>query len=338
MAMTGGIDAFLQALHRTPTAIGVEELSRLHDDLPRSRSIYRWHRALGNRLMYYPSITYQSIGLIHVHVIITAPRHDWQHWPYTVRALWIVRGPGETGVYLHCLVPQEHVGRVRALVREHEPTATMLVTPDGQQFVPALNNPPITYGIPPATDLLERYPLVIPVVCAHLERRASLQELWETIYRRLGDRVWQYLPRRARRFPHNGKHYVRRVLNLLNEHGIFRQYVIRYDGLAPNTIDLLLLLRSCDNATLSVLGQRAPIVEHYGDERGAIVVCSSTMETLRYVFTDRPAVSVAGHYFIDHQRNSREPLQVRFAYERLFDPSTSSWVFPNEELCRTFSP
>lgn len=319
---TEGIGRLLRVLHRSPTALGIEELTRLHAELPRARTVYRWHRALGERLTYYPSIAYQSIGLIHLHLIIRTPSHDWQTWPYAIRALWIVSGPGQPALYLHCLVPQEHLAQVAAVVRARESHVVSVVTSDGQQFVPELGDTSVSRGPPSAKDLLQRYPLVVPVIGEHLERRVSQQELWEAIYRKLGDRVWQYLPKRARRLPHNGKQYVRHVLNLLNEHGIFTQYLIRFEPLAPACLDLLLVLRGGNPGALA-----ASVVEHYPGEP-AIALCSNTTATLKLLFTAQPLVTVAEHFVVDHLRNQREPLRVRFAYERLFDPATGAWVLP----------
>lgn len=322
-----GIGQLLRVLHRSPTALGIEELTRLHPELARSRTVYRWHRTLGDQLTYFPSIAYQSIGLTHLHVIITEPQHDWRDWPYAIRALWMVRGLAQPVLYLHCLVPQEHVSQISEVVRGREPHVVCVVTNDGQQFVKELGATTLPGRPPPAKDLLEEYPLVVPVIGEQLERRASLQELWETIYRRLGDQAWQYLPKRARRLPHNGKQYVRRVLTLLNEHGIFTQYIIRYEGLAPSCLDLMLVLPSCDEPVLALLGKQSPVIEHYPGQPG-IVTVSSTTDTLKAFFTAQPLVAVLEHYFIDHERNKREPLPVRFAYERLFEPLTSAWVLP----------
>ena len=37
-------------------------------------------------------------------------------------------------------------------------------------------------------------------------------------------------------------------------------------------------------------------------------------------------------HFVDTPRNEREPVRPRFAYELLFDPATTEWVFPAEVL------
>lgn len=61
-----------------------------------------------------------------------------------------------------------------------------------------------------------------------METRRSAPEVWRAIYDQLGDAVWQYLPRFARRLPHNGKRYVAEAFGLLNAAHLVSQHVIRY--------------------------------------------------------------------------------------------------------------
>ena len=59
----------------------------------------------------------------------------------------------------------------------------------------------------------------------------------------------------------------------------------------------------------------------------------STHALTQHVFSTAATLPhISGWHFVDTPRNEREPVRPRFAYELLFDPATTEWVFPAEVL------
>lgn len=116
----------LRALHQTPRAVGTEDLAGL-PGMPGRRTLYRWQRSLDQQLIYYPNVALSAFGLVHVHVFLDDPSSAWGEWPYTVRSRWVVRGPGARTLYLHCVVPLEHVETITDAITT-DPASYMGVT------------------------------------------------------------------------------------------------------------------------------------------------------------------------------------------------------------------
>src|SRR5215467_7043299 len=105
------------------------------------RFVQELHRCeLGDALTYYPSVAYEALGLVHIHLFIEDPRARWEALPYAVRASWLVRGPaGVRVLYLHCLVPRAHVEQLSQLLKElrapHGDRITSITSSDGWQLL-----------------------------------------------------------------------------------------------------------------------------------------------------------------------------------------------------------
>jgi hypothetical protein len=325
---------FLNCLHSSRRAAGIEELAR-SPPWPATRSIYRWHHDLGDRLIYFPSVTYEAFGLTHVHLFIDDPRDPWLSLPYAIRARWVVRHAGIRTIHIHCLVPTAHLSDFRALLTDDmhvfESTDGWQVLGDLTSLATPMGELPRTTPVA-ATDLVERYPLLVPVICAAAEKRCSLDDLWRDLHARLGSRVWEFLPRGVRRTPHNGKQYVQQSLRLLNEAFLFRQHVVRYQPLDDVTVELVLLVRAQRLSDVLQVLADAPLVEVYPGGEQLLVNVTCGLRSLSAIFSADTKLAISDCFFVDRTRNQSAPVQARFAYELLFDPCTCEWIFPHEQL------
>lgn len=334
---------FVHELHRSARVDGIEMFLRARPSLASSRSVCRWHRELGDALTYYPSITYEALGLVHVHLFIEEPRSPWEVLPYAVRASWLVCGPaGARVLYLHCLVPRDHTEQLAELLKEvrapHGDRITSITTTDGWQLLDQEQPREICRLAPPmAWDAVEHYPLLIPVICESIEVRRSMPELWSVISDRLGDHVWEYLPRGMRRLPHNGKQYVAHALRLVNETLLFRQHVIRYAAYDAVATEVVLRVRAGAEELARLCSPEAPVIEIFPAGSESFVRVHGTPSCLTHLFTSFATLDVSAWWFVDRIAAARSPLTVRFAYELLFDPATTEWLFPADEIKRRLS-
>lgn len=302
------LEQFIARVHSARSAAGAESLVR--DIGMSTRSLYRLHKAHSG-LVYFPSVAFASLGLVHVHAFV-----DEQSplVSYAVRALWVVRSPGVRSLYVHCLIPAAHMSVI---------PNDALVTDDGWQALSP--NEPIPRVFEAAWDVVERYPLLIPVVFEVLEQRRSMPETWRAIYERLGDRVWQYLPRFSRRLPHNGKAYVREAFRLMNEAGLFRQHVVRQH--LSESAEVVLMVNAPMADVLGLLSFDVDVLEVFPGRDTTIVLLQGGIGMINRLFRLRPPIPIRGFYFVD----TAEPApRVRFAYEHLFDPATCQWIGPDD--------
>ncbi|HSQ05806.1 MAG TPA: hypothetical protein VLN59_17330, partial [Burkholderiales bacterium] len=331
--------------------VGLDALTRANG-MPTPRTLYRWHRKFGERLIYYPAVAYSSFGLVHWHLIIEEPRGRWDEWPYSIRADWIVRRPGQRHLYLHCLIPRIHEDVVRELLDDlvslgFAKNTTILTSEDGAQYLCGMLHTKTTSSAESAVvwrdalsgihDLIERYPLVLPVTFEMTEQRRSIPRLWDVIYDRLGERVWEYLPPRITRMPHNGKIYVREALRLLCDAFLVRQHMIRFQPLEEISIDLIAVTAGGPEDALNLVGNEPPLVEIFPSvHETCIVRVSSTLSFLTKFFS-AGTMNIMTCFFVDRTMNEREPVSVRFRYEELFDPATAEWVFPRDSIMARLS-
>lgn len=351
-ALHPNILRFLNQLHRSTYVVGLEELTR-RNGMVRPRTLYRWHRKFGDRLIYYPAITYSALGLAHWHLIVEEPRGSWNEWPYTIRADWVVRRPGQRLLYLHCLVPRVHDDAIRELLDDlvnmgYAKHTMILTSDDGAQYLRGMlqntteaqrTDSPVVWrdASTGLHDLIERYPLVIPVTFEMVERRRSIPLLWDIILDRLGEQVWEYLPPRLNHLPHNGKIYVREALRLLSDAFLVREHVIRFQPLEEISIDLIALTIGGPDDALHLVGNEPPLVDIFPTQHETCVVrVTGTLPFLTRFFSASTA-NIVNCFFVDRTLNEQEPLSVRFRYEDLFDPNTTEWLFPRETIIARLS-
>ena len=187
--MSKNLLAFLRMVHRAPAAAGTEELARSTRLVDR-RTLYRWQRSFGD-LVYFPSVSFQALGLSHVHLFLVEPTDAWRRLPYAVRAEWVVGHPGTRALYLDCLVPHAHRDDFRTLLEDVGPRSckhfTLYVSRDAWQVMPDDDPEQVVHmQTQHVWDAIERLPLIVPVIFEGMESRKSLPAIWRAVYERLG--------------------------------------------------------------------------------------------------------------------------------------------------------
>lgn len=316
----------LNRVHQTREALGLEQLSRR---VGKRRSVYRWMQRLRAHVTYYPRIAFAGLGLAHVHLFIGDAGTEWCSYPYAIEAAWTIDRPGHHTLYLHCLIPLEHLDLV-----PQGAGITSITTTDGWQDLAPLAETLDHTGRPvpreavaspiprvPLTTTWHEHPFLLPVACELLRSPSSMDELWHAIHERLGERVWEYFRRYTRRWPHNGKAYVRSAFDHLNRSGLVLQHVVRYAPLHEHTVELFLLTDRAEELR-DHLASLSPSMDAYPTTDAYLLRVSGDEALIKRVIT---SPGIRQWWFVDHERNAPP---VRFAYETLFDPQTKTWQAP----------
>jgi hypothetical protein len=322
---------------------GFEDLAQ-RNHVRNRRTLYRWRRALGPSLRVVPSFTLERLGLSHAHLVITNPAPAWLRFPYALEHAWLTNDFLENQLYLHCIVPTAHKAEVRGLVRECQDAgwctkATLSWTGSGWQELPDATTTNGPGAVPATTDagLLREYPLVVPAICEAWNRPQSLSSVWAGIKEHVGDRLRSYVPR-GRIYAVNGKAHVRTAYELLNNRGLFRQHVIRYDAWLHDAIEVFVFLRHGDEWLAEIVEAVRPgsaAIETYnGGEGRALVRVTGHDDTLRTILGLQDECRRHGATLYLRSPHLKENALVRFCYEFLFDPRTGTWVFPHDEIIK----
>jgi hypothetical protein len=240
-------------------------------------------------------------------------------------------------------VPCGHELQLTGVLRDAEGVTASKITSiesrDGWQVLRDFGSNPLSRAPPISRDqhvwdIVERLPLLIAVIFESVEHGQSLPVIWESIYQRLGKRTWEYLPRFARRLPTNGKAYVKECFVLLNHTGLFRQNIIRYRPLNAVGTPMFLEVEGELSAIINAFGEQAPSIDVFpATNDTALLRVVSTHALTQHVFSTLPNLPrISTWHFVDTPRNEREPVRPRFAYELLFAPATTEWIFPTETL------
>ena len=311
-----GVLSFLTRLGKHAKASELRDLART-GGRPQ-RTVQRWLR--DGDVTFYPSIRYAALGLVHLHAFITDPTERHFSFPYAGDARWVASAPGKRSLYLHCLVPAPHLAHVTAQLERLGPCLT-ITTGDGWQDNDLVERTPRTISapLPPLTraapiPLARGYPLIIPVATELFARRATMPDLWRTLYERVGERIWSYLPPRTRRWPRNGKAYVNHAFKLLNSYGLVQQHIVRVgqDG----AIECFFLVRSL--ADLEMLRSHAPLLEYFPGNTEVLVRAQGNIEFLKAILHSD---AVRAWWLARNESAGRPRIQV----ERLFDPRAGDW-------------
>jgi hypothetical protein len=279
-------------------------------------------------MKYRPRVAYAGLGLVHVHVFIKNAPESWLQYPYAIDRAWTVDRPGNRMLYLHCLLPREHLARVPA-----GSGITTIATSDGWQHLElqamdrsgrpverATSTPDVLAAVPPS--VISEQPFIVPVACELLQS-ASMELQWRSIRERLGARVWEYFPRHTRRWPRNGKAYVRQAFTFLNRYGLVLQHTVMYEPLRTHTLELFLIVEGT-KTLLDALASVSPSMEFYQGKDQYFVRVAGDIALLKRIIS---TPGIKQWWFVDHERTKNSP-PVRFAYETLFDPRTKQWQVP----------
>jgi hypothetical protein len=295
------------------------------------RSVYRWMQHLRDHVTYYPRIAFGGLGLVHVHLFISDAGGEWFSYPYAIEHAWTIDRPGHHTLYLHCLIPKEHIDRV-----PQDDGIINITTGDGWQDLAPLEHALDHTGRPvprhaaaspipqiPLTSLRQDHPFVLPVACELLRAPASMDELWHAIRARLGEHVWAYFTRHTRHWPHNGRFYVRTAFEHLNRYGLVLQHVVRYKPLHEHTIELFLLTDNTPGLRDHFAGLCPTMDAYLGTDLYLLRVRGDEALIKRVI----ASTGIRRWWFVDHERTINAP-PVRFAYEQLFEPRTRTWQVP----------
>jgi hypothetical protein len=303
----------LDAMHATAHADGQERTWRANG-WARSTAA-RWHR--NHRLTYFPNIAFESLGLVHEHLILERLPPAI---PFLVEAAWLRAPDGRRVLYAHCLRPAESrtferfvrsTSCTRITTRDPWQQNSGLVrtiTAKGQLAVVPQHDALVVPRAVAAADLIRSYPLIIPVSLETVGQRRTTQDVWAAVLQKLGSDVWSYLPRGYRRWRHNGKRYVREALALLSRHGLVRQHIVRYDALHAHLAELLLITRDPG------VGRRAPLLETYPGDGLYVLRALGDVHLLKEACRS----TEASWWLIEEHH----PASVDYTS---FDPHTGTW-------------
>jgi hypothetical protein len=339
-----GLHEYVAAVHAAPEFVGVRDFHRrFAHHLGHERTLARHRHEYRSSLRVFPSFTIEALGLSHVHVVVLGADERWLRFPYAVEHAWATRDFAQHALYLHCLVPTEHVVLVEKLVHDLEAlgwgmACLVLRSQSGWQHFSRCGHHLLSQSVgvvPEERVLLRQHPLVVPVIAEAWNHDATLPLLWQRIDARLGRRVREYLPHR-RVLHTNGKHHTRAACLGLAAAGLFRQQLVRFLPEAKEGIEVLLMDRDLTDHMVELLEELhgiARVSETYADRDGTIVerVLGSSAVLDAIIRTTGTLGSSARIFLVDKRSGSRE---VRFCYEFLFDPKTGTWVFPREQIVK----
>lgn len=309
--------------------VGLHGFFRRNHDVPRScRTVYRWHRRLGDQFLVVPSVTVEQLGLLHAHVFVLRPDPSWLSCPYAVEAAWVTPDFCQEVLYMHCLVP---AGTDLAVLYRGFRCAQYDVVLSGsgwQQFL--VDDSPIVLPVPStagvAGDLLRRHPFVVPAMMELWQYPNSLPLAWARIRQRLGDGLKRFLPRTKIRYV-NGKNHVTDAFRNLQRDGLLRQQLVRYHPLLSASVEVFVRVRlDRDDLTVLLTGLRGVLhaVETYPLVDGYWCRLLGPHQLLDAMIRLPERVREQCNLVYFHTKRHPSPV-VRFAYERLFDPTTGAW-------------
>ncbi|MDQ6891098.1 MAG: hypothetical protein M3167_00250 [Acidobacteriota bacterium] len=303
--------------------------------LGHERTLARWRRDLSPVVRSFPSFSVEALGLSHVHLVLFNPDGRWQRFPYAVELVWGSPDFVQRALYLHCLVPAQHVPELVAFVeslRSQGWCSEVVVfhSYSGSQHLRACDHPVAGDEFRPPADpaLLRRHPLVVPVLAECWNHDATLPGLWRAIYGRLGTGVRAYLPRQ-RLLRVNGKQHVRAALQALLDAGLFRQQILRRVRSPESSVECLLVGTAAGDRLvelIAALRETATTTETYWSAQGAVLVrVTGTPAVLQLLLELGAGNDVAALVVFGDFRRTREGT-CQFSYELLFDPKTG-WRF-----------
>jgi hypothetical protein len=286
-------------------------------------------------------------------VFLDGATERWLDLPVVFSACWVNRGLERAGLYLHCAIPMGHEAEFERLVGSLASDGwcdsfTLVMTGDSWQslgrlaacvdakgrFLVGCDETSPRVRVVTDDGLLRSYPFVVPAVFEAPEERVSLQEVWRRAFCRLGPGVWRYFPRGTRRWPVNGKRYVRHARDLLVAAGLFRQNVIRYRPLLEHGREAFVLVPPGMAETLGAVVRVCPVVEEAraGDGRVLLRLTGDERFVDEWLHATREAAGPFGVWLHDHRHDDGELRCARFQYETLFDPVSGTWRFPADEM------
>ena len=329
----------LKAVQEETSCQGFEHLAR-RNSVGTRRTLYRWRGRLGSGLRVVPSFSVERLGLSHLHLVITQPGNEWLRFPYALEHAWLSQDLLEQRLYLHCLVPTAHRKAVMNLVRECQragwcTVVTSTWSASGWQELRGSTENALT-TIPVGFDaVLREYPLVVPAIVESWNHGESLAAVWTGITEHISERLRAYLCQ-GRIYRVNGKTHVRDAYQVLSDRGLFRQYIVRYQAWATESLEVFLFLQGATEWIAELqeaLRPSAAVIETFTADDGTALVRAVGHDTLLHVILGlhRESRAYVTQIFVRNPHEERGAA-VRFCYEFLFDPRTGTWLFPHDAI------
>jgi hypothetical protein len=322
---------YLRRVQRLPR-VGMHARSHERGEIC-ARTVYRWQRRFGDQLLIIPSVAVERLGLVHCHVLVTTPGDEWLSLPYVVEACWLTPDLCRDTLYLHCLVPTDQQVYVQSLARTLRCAASEVVWSGTgwQQFVHA-GEPieiPIAAEVVADRALLQRHPFLIPVVMESWRHPNSLPLIWDRARSTLQERLRSFLPRTRIHYT-NGSSHVTTAFQVLDSEELLRQHIIRYHPLLAASIEVLLDIQVGRTDLLVLLeGWRSLLhaVETYPTPDGFFCRLLGPHRLIDAMLGLPESLRSRIRRLLFHTK--RHPAtRVRFAYDRLFNPTTGVWEVP----------
>jgi hypothetical protein len=337
--------SYLNALHHAREFAGVHAFHREQaGKLADRRTLERRRQRIASRVQAFPSYAVEALGLSHLHLLLLCPDQRWTRFAYACDGMWGTTDFVQHSLYLHCLVPTEHLAPVQELIHALrddgwcQDVVAVHSRSGWQHFRNCGHDPlPIAGREPDERRILTTNPLVVPFIAESWDRDTTHAGLWKRMHERLGKNARAYLSNRKPRRV-NGKSDVSAAGALLGKKGLFRQVMLREALLERDRVEVVLLDGAPTDQVielLTALRQTADSVETYPSTDGCTVArATGPTEMLRLIMATVTGTTGAPRIMIaDRERTAREE-QPRFRYEFLFNPRTGSWVFPRDEILR----
>jgi hypothetical protein len=333
--------SLLQALQDATCCNGFESLAQ-HSHIRNRRTLYRWRHSFGKSLLAVPSFSLERLGLARVHLVLRNPTSAWIHFPYAVEHAWLTGDFAQNSLYLHCIVPSAHKKLFQQLLHECQAKgwcsqSSALWTVSGWQELPdaSTGNPPLDLPVVDDAEVLQEFPLVVPAIFESWNHSQSLADIWTASSSRIGDRLRNYLPR-GRIYRVNGRMHVRHAFDMLSKYGLFRQYLIRYEGWQRESLEIFVFFHHAGDWLPELCEAIRPVaiaIETYnGTDGSALLRVVGREGALRQLLEFQEELGHHGGRIFLRNVNREKEEHVRFCYEFLFDAKTKQWVFPHDAI------
>jgi hypothetical protein len=291
-----------------------------------------------------PSFSLERLGLERVHLVIRNPTRVWAHFPYAVEHAWLTGDFAQNSLYLHCIVPRAHKKLFRELLRECQTNgwcsqSDALWSGSGWQELPdaSTGNPPLDSPVVDDAVVLQEFPLVVPAIFESWNHSQSFADIWNASAAHIGDHLRCYLPR-GRIYHVNGKLHVHHAFDVLSKYGLFRQYLIRYEGWLRESLEVFVFFHHADDWLPELCEALRPVaiaMETYnGNDGDAVLRVVGREGVLRQLLGFQEELGQhAGRVFLRNANHEKEE-HVRFCYEFLFDAKQKTWVFPHDTIIK----
>jgi hypothetical protein len=329
--MDEGLQSYLQSLQYVECCTGLRDAHRLYRQvLPSERTVLRWFARYPD-LVVFPSFALDALGLVHLHLFVNDASEEWLRFPYAVEVLWLTPDLAQRVLYVHCIVPAEHKTAILSWVRgfpRRTGSVRSYFSSCGRQVAhftrDSVARSDSAWRSTDAPALLSRVPLIVPTIFESWDRRSTLPQVWRRIHERLGTSARDYLPR-TRVCRVNGKAHVKQSLAVLQEQGLFLQYLVRHRELWRTHVELLVLAKTSLRDELERNG--AVLIEEYtaGDSALLRVVGPwSVLDTLMQH-------NIRAGWLLHKQLTASTP-HAQPRYDLFFSPRTGQWIFDREQL------